>query len=219
SQRAAFTVKAVADGEAVLVFRADGGGESDAVEARLPVQRPSVADTIAVGEGSTAGRAEHAVPALGAVVPGRGALEIVLDTTGLSRLDEGLSYLVGYPYGCLEQTTSKVVPMVALGDLARTIELPGVNAAKARGFVLTGVAKILRHQHDDGGFGLWIGAPAETHYTAVALWGLGVAKAAGFAVDERALAQGAAYLKRRVGEAPASGHGGGEIAGVEGARA
>src|SRR5581483_776885 len=180
SQRVAFGLKAVREGEAVLLFKADGGGESDAVEARLPVQRPSLADTIAVGEGATADLAEHALPALGTIVPGHGALEIVLDRTGLSRLGEGLSYLVGYPYGCLEQTTSKVVPMVALGELARSVDLPG--ARTARGYVQAGIAKMLRHQHDDGGFGLWIGAPAETHYTAVALWGLGVAKAAGFAV-------------------------------------
>src|SRR5262249_3551745 len=103
-----------------------------------------------------------------------------------------------YPYGCLEQTTSKVVPMVALGELARTAELPGVATGKARGYVEAGLAKIARHQHDDGGFGLWIGAPPEVHYTAYALRGLLQARAAGYAVDQRVLDDGARYLKRFV---------------------
>jgi uncharacterized protein YfaS (alpha-2-macroglobulin family) len=217
--RVAFPVRAGGDGEAELTFRASGGGESDAVVARLPVQRPSQRAVLLVGEGAAEGRAAHPLPATGPVLPGRGGLEVTLDRTGLARLDEGLRYLVGYPYGCLEQTTSKVVPMVVLTDLARTVELPGVQAGKARGFVEAGIAKILRFQHDDGGFGLWIGAPAEAHYTAYALWGLGLAREAGYAVDGGALASGAAYLKRRADETAGTGASTGEIAGAEGTRA
>jgi uncharacterized protein YfaS (alpha-2-macroglobulin family) len=109
---------------------------------------------------------------------------VVLDRTGLGRVSEGFSYLVGYPYGCLEQTTSKVVPLVALSELMDAGALGGVEQKGAedriRGFVRAGIAKILRHQNDDGGFGLWIGAESELHYTAYALWGLEIARRGGY---------------------------------------
>ena len=56
--------------------------------------------------------------------------------------------------------------MVALTELSRTVDLPGFAAGKANGFIQAGLAKLLRFQHDDGGFGLWIGAPPEVQYTA-----------------------------------------------------
>jgi hypothetical protein len=219
SVRVAFPIESVSEGTARLVFRASGGGESDAVEATLPVQRPSVNEIVVVGEGVATGKVVHDQPPLGAVVPDHGGLEIALDTSGLSRLDEGLRYLVGYPYGCLEQTTSKVVPMVALTELARTVELPGFAVGKARAFVQAGIAKIFRHQHDDGGFGLWIGAEPEVHYTAYALWGLSLARAAGYPVDDRAVASGAGYLERYVDEKPGQGALAAQLAADQGDRA
>jgi hypothetical protein len=219
SARVAFPVTGGKEGRAKLVFKATGGGYGDAVLAELPVERPAVPESIAVGEGVARGRVTHALPNLGSVVPGHGDLEITLDATGLSRLDEGLRYLVGYPYGCLEQTTSKVVPMVALTELARTSELPGVEAGRAKTFVEAGIAKIGRHQHDDGGFGLWIGSPPDAHYTAYALWGLLLAREGGFRVDERVLTSGAAYLKRYVDANPEAGQNAAQIAAEEGDRA
>jgi uncharacterized protein YfaS (alpha-2-macroglobulin family) len=192
---AGFPAVAEAEGEASITFQALGGGEADAVLTKLPIERPSTSETTLVGEGSTAKRAEYSLPKIAGVLPGRGRLEVVLDFTGLSRLDESLSYLVGYPYGCLEQTTSKLVPMVAVGDLAASLDLPEANQAKLKRFVTTGIAKILRHQHEDGGFGLWIGAPTEEHYTAFGLWGLAVARRSGWEVDKAALDNGARWLR------------------------
>ena len=219
SARVAFPIAGVVEGRAKLVFKATGGGHGDAVLAELPVERPSVPEAIVVGEGVARGRVAHDLPALGTIVPGHGELEVTLDTTGLARLDEGLRYLVGYPYGCLEQTTSKVVPMVALTELARTVTLPGVAADKARGLVEAGLAKIARHQHDDGGFGLWIGTPPEVHYTAYGLWGLMLARAGGYQVDDKVLAAGAGYLKRFVDARPEAGTSAAQIAGEDGDRA
>jgi uncharacterized protein YfaS (alpha-2-macroglobulin family) len=216
-RRLVFAVKAERDGEAKFVFKAEAQDLKDAVLVKVPVRRASIPETLVVGEGSTETDVSHELPLLGEVVPGRGGLEISLDRAGMGRLDEGLAYLVGYPYGCLEQTTSKVVPMIALSQLARTAHLPGVDAGQAKKYVDIGIAKILRHQHDDGGFGLWIGATPEAHYTATGLWGLSVAKAAGFKVDDEALQKGAAYLRRH---ATPAGHGhGGELLGERGTEA
>ena len=61
-----------------------------------------------------------------------------------------------------------------------------------------GIAKILRHQNDDGGFGLWIGAGPELHYTAYALWGLEIARRGGYPAKPGAPEDGVRYLKARL---------------------
>jgi uncharacterized protein YfaS (alpha-2-macroglobulin family) len=216
-RRVTFDVVAEHDGEASFVFKAETQNLKDAVLVRIPVRRASIPETLMVGEGSTQAVATHELPGRGEVLPGQGGLELTLDRTGMGRLAEGLSYLVGYPYGCLEQTTSKVVPMIALAELAKSAHLPGLDGGQARKFIEIGIAKILRHQHEDGGFGLWIGANPEPHYTATGLWGLWVAKAAGFQVDEAALERGARYLRDSISKAGIS-HGT-EFLGVRGTQA
>ena len=216
-RRVTFEVVAEHDGEASFVFKAEAQSLKDAVLVRIPVRRASIPETLMVGEGSTQTLANHAMPPLGETLPGQGGLELTLDRTGMGRLDEGLAYLVGYPYGCLEQTTSKVVPMIALAELAKSAHLPGLDGGQARKFIDIGIAKILRHQHEDGGFGLWIGANPEPHYTATGLWGLSVAKAAGFQVDEAALERGAQYLRHSIAQAGIA-HGT-EFLGVRGTQA
>ena len=71
-----FPAMAEAEGEASFTFQARGGGESDAVLTKLPVERPSTTETTLVGEGSTAKRAEHALPKVAGVLPGRAARKI-----------------------------------------------------------------------------------------------------------------------------------------------
>ena len=93
---------------------------------------------------------------------------------------------------------------IALSDLIKTVELPGVDRAKLQGFVDAGIAKIFRHQHDDGAFGLWPEAHAEPHLTAYALWGLYESRRAGYKV-ETAIAVVAAVPS--LGQAPVGGGG------------
>jgi alpha-2-macroglobulin len=174
------------------------GAETDTVEITLPVGRPLARETVAVAESRTGGRVEVPLTVPAGVLKDEGSLELVIDTTGLASMDESLRYLVGYPYGCLEQTTSKVVPMVALGELVRAVDLPEVSRTKLKGYVETGIAKILRHQHEDGAFGLWPGAPAEPHLTAYALWGLHLSRQAGYRVDGKAVNAGLQSLRKAV---------------------
>lgn len=219
SHRITVGLGARAQGNAVFTFRATGGEHQDAVKIEMPVTRPSTHETVLVGEGVARGRTEHRLARSSDVYKETSSLEVTLDATGLSRLAESLQYIVGYPYGCLEQTTSKVVPMVALMELSRFIDVKDRQFGSTRSYITAGVARILRFQHEDGGFGLWIGAPPEPHYTAFALWGLGLARKAGFKVDETALASGVKYLKAHFSSSARDGGSGSEYFGNEGARA
>ncbi|MBA3457866.1 MAG: hypothetical protein H0T42_32585 [Deltaproteobacteria bacterium] len=128
-------------------------------------------------------------------IPGSAELVVSLDPDGLAGLEDGLRDLIGYPYGCLEQTTSKVIPMLAVRDLAESLNVAGLSGPKLEGFVKAGIAKIGRHQTAYGGFSLWPGGEPEAYYTAYALWGLHLAKQGGYAVDAARIADGLEYLR------------------------
>jgi hypothetical protein len=215
-----FGIAAPQTGTGKLTFSAALGNESDAVALSLPVQRPVERDVILLGEGEAAPGAPvslQVTPPQGAV-SGEGGLEVVIDPTGMAGIDEGLRYLIDYPYGCLEQTTSRVIPMVKVEDLARSLDLPGLRGEKLRGFVEAGLAKILRHQHDDGAFSLWPGSGTEPFLTAFALYGLTQAQRGGYKVSQKAVDQGISALRQAIQAGAGMGHSD-NILGQEGSRA
>jgi uncharacterized protein YfaS (alpha-2-macroglobulin family) len=65
-----------------------------------------------------------------------------------------LRSLSQYPYGCVEQTTSKALPLLYVGDVARSIGLASDDAT-IRSRVQRAVYRVLSMQRGDGSFGLW----------------------------------------------------------------
>ncbi|MEO8699604.1 MAG: MG2 domain-containing protein [Kofleriaceae bacterium] len=190
-------------GTSKLAFSVTMNGESDAVELALPVQQPSPLRVHHVADGAV--RTPTTVPvALPAnAIAGSAELIVALDPDGLSGIDKGLAELIEYPHGCLEQTTSKVIPMIAVRELADTMNLAGLSGPALDGFVKEGIAKIGRHQTTYGGFSLWPGGEPNAFYTAYALWGLHIAKQAGYPVDQTRIAEALEYL-RNDGLSPSS---------------
>ncbi len=72
-----------------------------------------------------------------------------------SHLTEALEYLVHYPYGCLEQTTSTVFPLLYLADFAATARPDLFRDSSCADFVEAGILRILANQRSGGGFSLW----------------------------------------------------------------
>jgi hypothetical protein len=117
-----------------------------------------------------------------------------MDPNGLSGIEEGLRDLIQYPYGCLEQTTSRLIPLVMVSELAKSLQL-GIDGPELQSFIRAGVTKIQRHQNEDGGFSLWPGGQSTSYLSAYALWGLKVAKDAGYEVSDQRVRDGVAYLR------------------------
>ncbi|HWO20378.1 MAG TPA: MG2 domain-containing protein [Kofleriaceae bacterium] len=190
-----FDLTAAELGESVLTFSVAMGGERDAVQLKLPVRHPSPVSVQHVAHGVAKDAAAVPVALPADAIPASAEVVVSVDPDGLAGIEDGLRDLVGYPYGCLEQTTSKVIPMLAVRDLAESLSIDGLAGDKLEGFVKAGIAKIGRHQTAYGGFSLWPGGDPEAYYTAYALWGLYLAKQAGYAVDQTRIAEGLAYLK------------------------
>ncbi len=69
-------------------------------------------------------------------------------------LDKRLDYLISYPYGCIEQTTSAVFPQLALNNL---MELSDERKRQIDMNVKAAIIKIQNFQQTDGGFSYWPG--------------------------------------------------------------
>lgn len=112
-----FAFVAQAPGLATLRFKAVKGAESDGVEQKLPVELPLATEAVATYGDTTDSRVEGIVPPKG-VREDSGGLKVTLSSTALTGFNEGFGQLIEYPYGCLEQQSSRLVPFVALREIA-----------------------------------------------------------------------------------------------------
>ncbi|HOW98340.1 MAG TPA: MG2 domain-containing protein [Kiritimatiellia bacterium] len=110
-----------------------------------------------------------------------------------------LDWLTAYPYGCIEQVTSTVFPLLYLDDMRKTLwpDLAGPEADRET--ILSGVYRVLSMQLGNGGFSLWPGG------TQVYPWGslyathfLIEARKAGIPVPEDRLDSALAWVRGRL---------------------
>jgi alpha-2-macroglobulin len=115
------------------------------------------------------------------------------------RLSKGLRYLLTYPYGCVEQTSSGVLPLSALRGLIKDGFILDINVAETDKFLKPGIERLLSMQTDKGGFGYWPGDihphPWGTIYATSALTQAG---RAGFDVPPASMNKAMKYLQEAV---------------------
>lgn len=149
-----FDIK-VNDGEGVAKFKivAQGGGETVSQDIEIQVRNPNpyisnVQDkTLSAGEYFNMN-----FDALGTV----GTNDAVLEVSSIPplNLSEKLRYLLEYPHGCVEQTTSGAFPQLFVGKF---IELTQNQKDIAYNNVKAAIESLSRFQTDNGGFGYWPG--------------------------------------------------------------
>ncbi|HEX3475699.1 MAG TPA: MG2 domain-containing protein [Kofleriaceae bacterium] len=190
-----FDLTPAASGPAALTFSVAMNGETDAVKLDLPVRHPGNVKTLDVEHGATRDAKTIALNLPPDAVPATAQVVISVDPDGLSGIEDGLGDLIGYPYGCMEQTTSKMVAMIAARDLAESLAIDGLTGDRLDGFVKAGITKINKQQTAYGGFSLWPGGEPNAFYTAYGLWGLHMAKQAGYPVDPSRIEEAIQYLQ------------------------
>ena len=132
------------------------------------------------------------------VLPGHGGVTVATTSTLLGGLEDAVHALVEYPHGCIEQTSSRLLPLTVLGPLGRDYPL---GIPDTREFMRAGVERILAMQTDSGGFSYWPGGKdVHVYASAYATWVLQLAKHNGHPVPEPALERALADLERRVGK-------------------
>lgn len=183
-ERFPFSVKARAAGTVELELRAELRGKTivrDAMRTSFPIEVPDALRRHAAAYGSATADGAFAIALARPDDAPAGALAVEVELAGtmLSDLQPLARDLVKYPYGCVEQTTSGLLPLVALGSLGRQ----GYLDVDVREHIDVGVARLRAMQIDNRGLGYWPGA-SRTHVwgTAYALWVLEMLHASGHPV-------------------------------------
>jgi uncharacterized protein YfaS (alpha-2-macroglobulin family) len=110
-------------------------------------------------------------------------------------LQKRLSYLIQYPHGCIEQTTSSVFPQLALNSL---MDLNDKQKAEIDKNIKAAIQKIQNFQTSDGGFSYWPGnMDADEWGTNYAGHFLLEASAKGFNVSSSMLGSWKAYQRNK----------------------
>jgi uncharacterized repeat protein (TIGR01451 family) len=140
-----------------------------------------------------------AQPALRNWVPTSETTTFWLTPNPYAEAFDHLRYVVHYPYGCLEQTTSSTRPLLYLGELAEQID-PQLSQRRIEDMILAGINRVLSMETPAGGFGYWPGATEPEEWaTAYATHMLLDAKKAGYAVPDDRLAGILAWIDARTG--------------------
>ena len=194
--------EATSPGTARLRFSGTLGANSDAVEIRLPVNSGLLPwHDVVSGTLKREETIRYSFPkgtekiSWKEVRPGEVRAVLTVSGSPFLRMAPGVRYLLHYPYGCVEQTSSGTIPLAALRELIRQGVLPGISLEETDKFLRGGVERLLKMQLPDGSFSYW---PGERH---VHPWGaiyamsaLTFAKRSGFPVPEDRLAKGLSYL-------------------------
>lgn len=194
-------------GRTTLSMRARSWFLTDAVEMTVPVLPfGEQTERVWAGEARPADASgallEFELPedALGGAT--RVQLEVSPGYAGV--VQQALEFLVNYPYGCVEQTMSAFMPDVVA---CRAFTQLNVPAPRSQGeiarMVDSGLARLYKYQHRDGGFGWWEFDQSDAWMTSYVLFGLDRAKAAGFDVSEQAIEAAVGYMSESLARAGA----------------
>ena len=88
------------------------------------------------------------------LLEGEGTVTVTVANTRLSELGEAAAHLLHYPYGCVEQTSSSLLPWIVLRDSPASRFLQKTPSEINRA-IQAGVDRLLSMQTGGGGLGYW----------------------------------------------------------------
>ena len=185
-------MEALAAGEAVVWISAKSGDITlDAIRLPLTINPLAIPDyqtdigNFTEQHASTVTLPPDALP--------MSTLTIRLDRSIAGTLLDGLDYLTGFPYGCVEQTMSRALPNAVIGrafnQLGFATTDPELDAK-----VNAGLQKLYGFQHNDGGWGWWFDDASTAYQSAWVMFGLAATRDAGYQVSADVIRNGYFYL-------------------------
>jgi alpha-2-macroglobulin len=197
--RFSWPVLITGSGKGVVQCKAIGSTVSDAMETKLPI-RPlgipafssksgvitEVSKTIEIPVGLSAD-AERSTA----------KYELSLASSSIGPVLGNFGALIDYPYGCTEQTMSKLVPSIVAKELQIKLHQPVTKVDSDRFNVAyaQSMKKLLDYHHNDGGWGWWETDTSNTYLTALVVDGLRMLKEVGYKPSEDLITSGRKWMK------------------------
>ncbi len=200
--RVDWEIDAAKAGTAKLTVEALTDEESDAMEISLPILprglRTENGSFVQIDEKGNDGTITLTIP--DNADPSTSEIFVTVSPSPASSVVGALDALIGYPYGCVEQTMSRFLPTVVVADALKKIDVP-FDAKKREELpkmVAKGFNRLYNLQHDDGGWGWWENDGSNPFMTAYVLYGMTIARRAGYEVDTIRFANGISALKTAI---------------------
>jgi uncharacterized protein YfaS (alpha-2-macroglobulin family) len=198
-QRVGFPLTAGAPGELKLSFAVRDGSNAvrDAVDSVIPVDVPGLPERPHL-DGAFVGVQDIKLEVPASVLVGRGDRDYIKVVAGQHlwpELGARLQYLLDYPHGCLEQTTSTTLPLIAARDILPRIGVNTLSREELDKRIRVGLERIASMRTASGGLGYWPGDSTPNVYgTAYAVRALIGAKDLGIALPQGLLEGVTDYL-------------------------
>ena len=199
-----FPTRADNIGEAVLTFQATpislektaltpalAHTLSDAVESHFPVQYPMplLRQTKLVTLNKPGVRYNLRDSLDARLLDGSGEIDLEFSRSPLVEAAGSVDFLLHYPYGCVEQTTSSLIPWLTVAELSPVIpRFAKLDEKKVAAAIQAGADRLLSMQLPDGSFAYWPGGKEAVPWaTAYAGMGLMLAAEKGANVPDSAI--------------------------------
>jgi alpha-2-macroglobulin len=195
SVKVGIPVRVTGRGTVTVRWAATLGNETDQVQVTIPILDAGAKRVVVASKQLSSNSGEVLVPLPLGRLPGSTEVEVMVSSSSLSELKDSVQYLMNYPNGCIEQTTSTAYPLVVLKDLLPEIGVT-VNETDLKKFSEAGVKRLLSFQTTSGGLAYWPGSDRPHIFgTTFGLTALIEAKKRGFAVPDEAMNRAAKYLE------------------------
>jgi uncharacterized protein YfaS (alpha-2-macroglobulin family) len=201
-KRLTWKVNVTGEDAAIFLCSADAGpGAQDATESTLPIL-PDGAKRVDAQAGGMSPYGEYFNPFTtkvkmklpdGAIMK-NSKLEISVSPSVAGPIFDALQYLVEYPYGCAEQTMSQFLPNVIVAKAMRDLNTGRPVPKMLDRYVNFGTQKLMRFQHGDGGWNWWEFDTSDPGITAYIVYGLSMARDAGYPMAAASIPRGVNYL-------------------------
>ena len=182
-------------GKATINYQAYMGKFTDGLTMTIPVEVPRVMQSDALYE-STADSAKEAIIVPSDVYAGMGDVQFSAASSALGGLESSVDYLFTYPYGCLEQRLSCILPIIDGEKMVKAFNLPVFNGEDLRKVVQSVLDQVYEFQTESGGFAYWKGDHfAYPYLSGYALMVLGRARERGYSIDDDVLNDAIKYCE------------------------
>lgn len=123
----------------------------------------------------------------------KSSISLHLSPSIVGTLPAAMQYLIDYPYGCVEQTTSRFVPLV-LALQHPDIFASALATVDSDKMIESGLTRLAKLQNEDGAWGWW-GGNSDPYISAYVLEYLLRAESIGISVDSTMLSNARRYFR------------------------
>lgn len=195
SQEVLYAFKVAKPGKAEFDFRARMGEETDGLHISIPLKMPRPTETVALSA-ETEEPTEEKIRIPENAYPDESRLDFSASASALSGLKGSVDFLTDYPYLCLEQRLSSILPYIVARDILADFKLSQLSRDEMQDYVQKNIKELTEYQRENGGFGLWPDSPHDSPFNSCyAAFALAMAKKADFSVDEGSLSRLIQYLQ------------------------